>query len=48
MIQLEDGVYCIWCYVKANLRTIFGKDVYECPNCKLRVPVEEVVVPAPE
>lgn len=34
---------CIFCAVEMTLRTIFGKQVYECPRCKRRVPVEDIV-----
>ncbi len=37
---MNSAPKCIWCDTEMVLKTIFGKNVYECPNCKRRIPVE--------
>ena len=44
MSQNTNNPLCIFCAVEMVLKTVFGKAVYECPVCKRRVSVENIVV----
>lgn len=33
--------HCLWCAVPMTPKTIFGKNVHECPKCKHRVHEEK-------
>ena len=44
MSQTTNAPLCIFCAVEMVLKTIFGKKVYECPHCKRRVPVKDILI----
>lgn len=38
-----QSVLCVFCAVEMVLKIVFGKQVWECPKCKRRVPVKDIV-----
>lgn len=43
MARITANPLCVFCAVEMVLKTVFGKQIYECPKCKRRVPVADIV-----
>lgn len=44
-MSINNSPLCMLCASRMVLKTVFKKQVYECPRCKRRIKVEDV---APE
>jgi tRNA(Ile2) C34 agmatinyltransferase TiaS len=37
------NILCIFCAVEMTEKTVFGKDVYDCPKCGRRVAAADII-----
>lgn len=42
-MSINNSPLCIFCAIGMVLKTVFKKQVYECPRCKRRVPMTDIV-----